>query len=80
MSIFDDIPLEVGTEYYGNTILDWNPEDQKYLVARHSNPEGRWLSRQNVETYHANSLMEGVEVREAKPGNGYNTRFFRSRT
>lgn len=79
MSLFDDIPLEVGTKYYEKTIVDWNPETQKYLVVSPYQKDGIWLSRSAVESTHANSLLSGVEFREAKPGNSYNTRYFRSR-
>ena len=79
MSILDNIPLEVGTRYYNNKILDWNPETQKYLVKFPHRDDPRWLSRERVEAAHADSLLNGVEFREAKPGNSYNTRFFRSR-
>jgi hypothetical protein len=78
MSIFDDIPLEIGTRYYDKVITDWNPENQKYLISSPSYKDERWLSREKVESAHGSSLLEGVEVRTAKPGNSYNTRFFRS--
>lgn len=79
MSILDNIPLEVGATYYDNEIIGWNPETQKYLVTSPYRGEPRWLSSERVESAHADSLMNGVEFREANPGNGYNTRFFRSR-
>jgi hypothetical protein len=82
MSIFDDIPLEVGTTYFDKRIEEFNPKDQKYLIscsgtaAKHY---PRWLSRGLVESQHGQSLMSGVEARQASPGNAYNTRFFRSK-
>jgi hypothetical protein len=80
MSILDDTPLDIGTQYYDKTIIGWNADDQKYLVSSPSYKKDLWLSRAKVESDHGGSLMEGVEFREAKPGNSYNTRFFRSRT
>jgi hypothetical protein len=80
MSILDDTPLDIGTQYYDKTIIGWNADDQKYLVSSPSYKKDLWLSRAKVESDHGSSLMEGVEFREAKPGNSYNTRFFRSRT
>lgn len=77
--IFDDNTLDVGTKYYSNEILDWSPELQRYLVSSPLFGQPKWMSKESVEEAHANYLMQGVEVREAKPGNGYNTRFFRSR-
>jgi hypothetical protein len=82
MSIFDDIPLEVGTTYFDKRVEEFNPKDQKYLIscsgtARKHYP--RWLSRELVESHHGQSLMSGVETRAASPGNAYNTRFFRSK-
>ena len=84
MSIFDDIPLPIGTTYFHKKIEDWNPETQQYLVSSSSPIDGKhfpkWLSRALVERHHGESLMQGVETREAKPGNSYNTRFYRSKT
>jgi hypothetical protein len=80
MSIFDDTPLEIGTVYYDKKIVGFNADEQKYLVSSVGFKRDLWLSRAKVESDHGSSLMEGVEFREAKPGNSYNTRFFRSRT
>lgn len=83
MSIFDDIPLPVGTEYYEKTIIDWDAENQKYLVeqfVRLAEKESKWLPRALVERHHSAFCCEGVETRESKPGNSYNTRYFRSKT
>ena len=82
MSLFDDIPLPVGTTYYDKTIEDFNPEEQKYFVSCTGTAKKhfpRWQSRELVEGQHGQSLMCGVETREAKPGNSYNTRFYRSK-
>lgn len=79
MSILDDTPLEIGTTYYDKEIIGWDAETQKYLVASPSHKKDLWLSREKVESAHASSLMVGVEFREAKPGNSYNTRYYRSR-
>lgn len=78
MSLLDDIPLEIGTRYYDKVIIGWNPEAQKYLISSPSFKDDRWLSRESVESAHGSSLLKGVEFRMAKPGNSYNTRFFRS--
>lgn len=83
MSLFDDIPLPVGTTYYDKTIIDWNPDEQKYHVewlAGILEKETKWLPRGVVERHHGSSLMEGVETRQANPGTSYNTRYFRSKT
>jgi hypothetical protein len=80
MSIFDDTPLEIGTQYYDKKIIGWDAETQKYLVSSPHYKKDLWLSREKVERDHGSSLLEGVEFREAKPGNGYNTRYFRTRT
>jgi hypothetical protein len=80
MSIFDDTPLEIGTTYYDKTIIAWSAELQKYLISCPHFKKDLWLSREKVERDHGSSLLDGVEFREAKPGNGYNTRFFRSNT
>ena len=80
MSIFDNNPLEIGTKYYEKTIIGWDSESQKYLVSSPCFKKDLWLSREKVERDHGSSLLEGVEFREAKPGNSYNTRFFRSNT
>lgn len=86
MSIFDDTPLEVGTSFWSYKIMDYNPDTQKYFVRNMAeDPKGirgmdRWLSREKVEGWHGDSLLEGVETRQAKPGNSYNTRFFRNKT
>ena len=78
MSIFDDTPLDIGTQYYNKTIIGWDAEAQKYLIACEGKKD-LWLSREKVESDHGSSLLEGVEFREAKPGNSYNTRYFRVR-
>ena len=75
MSIFDDIPLPEGTVFYENTVLKFDADSNRYLV---QNAYGeRWMTRKGVEDRHADFLIKGVATREAKPGNGYNTRFFR---
>lgn len=79
MGLFDDTPLEIGTQYWGKTIKGWDAEAQKYLVALDENKE-LWLSREKVDRDHGSSLLEGVEFRESKPGNSYNTRYFRVKT
>lgn len=79
MGLFDDTPLEIGTTYYGKKIIGWNPEERKYLVSSDQFKKDLWLSREKVESEHGNSLMHDVEFREAKPGNSYNTRYYRSR-
>lgn len=83
MSLFDDIPLEPGTKYYESEILAFDEDAQKYLVFnKNSKPENRerWISRSTVESLHGNSLMHGVETRQASPGTSYNTRYYRSKT
>jgi len=83
MSLFDDIPLPVGTTYFEWEIIDWNPESQKYLVkytGRFGHQDPEWVRRKQVEQAHSAFVMQGVEFREAKPGNSYNTRYFRSKT
>lgn len=84
MSIFDDIPLEIGTTYFDKVIIGWNPAEQKYQVDCTSKEKQKyfpqWLSRGLVERHHGQSLMDGVETRQSKPGNSYNTRYFRSKT
>jgi len=80
MSLFDDTPLEIGTQYYDRKIIGWDVETQKYLVSSPHYKKDLWLSREKVERDHGSSLLEGVEFREAKPGNSYNTRYFRTRT
>jgi hypothetical protein len=80
MSIFDDTPLEIGTQYYDRKIIGWDAEAQKYFVSSPHFKKDIWLSREKVERDHGSSLLEGVEFREAKPGNSYNTRYFRVRT
>lgn len=82
MSIFDDIPLPIGTEYYDKKIEEFNPDEQKYLVSClgfASKHYPKWLSRELVERQHGQSLMSGVETREASPGTSYNTRYYRSK-
>ena len=80
MSIFDDTPLEIGTQYYDKKIIGWNPDERKYLVAcPHFRTKELWLSKEKVDAEYGNSLMAGVECRESKPGSSYNTRYFRSR-
>ena len=77
MSIFDDIPLPVGTKFRSNEIVAFNADDQKYLVRT---PYGdSWESRTSVEAKHADSLTWGVATRYQSPGNGYNSRFMRTR-
>ena len=80
MSIFDDTPLEIGTVYYGKEIKDYNAQEQKYLVSSIGFKKDLWLSRAKVESDYGSSLLDGVEFREAKPGNSYNTRFYRTKT
>ena len=80
MSIFDDTPLEIGTQYYDKTVIDWDAETQKYLVSSPKFKKDLWLSREKVEGDHGSSLLEGVEFREARPGSSYNTRYFRTKT
>jgi hypothetical protein len=80
MSIFDDTPLEIGTQYYDKKIIGWDAEAQKYLVSSPHFKKDIWLSREKVERDHGSSLLEGVEFREARPGSSYNTRYFRVRT
>jgi hypothetical protein len=80
MSLFDDTPLEIGTQYYDKKIVGWDAEAQKYLVSSPHFKKDLWLSREKVERDLGSSLLEGVEFREAKPGNSYNTRYFRVRT
>jgi hypothetical protein len=83
MSIFDDIPLEIGTawEYPGQTmeIIGWDAAAQRYLVRRTcgSNIEEFWRSREKIEELHGNSLMSGLEITEIKPASPASTRFFR---
>lgn len=83
MSIYDDIPLPIGTTWNSYEIIGWSPEEQKYQI-RETLFKGEiktyWRSRDNIETRYAETLLKGVEVREAKPGNSYNTRFYRSKT
>jgi hypothetical protein len=82
MSIFDDIPLPIGTTWSTYKIIGWNAREQKYQI-QETRFKGElityWRSRANIEARHAESLLTGVEVREAKPGNSYNTRYFRSK-
>jgi hypothetical protein len=84
MSIFDDIALPIGTEYYNKKIVGWDVENQKYLIEypayTERPPEQKWMPRKVVERHHASFVMQGVETRESKPGNGYNTRYYRSKT
>jgi hypothetical protein len=83
MSIFDDIPLPIGTKWNHYEIVGWDSENQKYEILEtrmHKGDETYWRSRQNIETRYAETLLKGVESRESKPGNSYNTRFFRSKT
>jgi hypothetical protein len=82
VSLFDDIPLPIGTVYYDKTIDEFDAKEQKYLISCSGNAfkhYPRWLSRELVERQHGQSLMSGVETREASPGTSYNTRFFRSK-
>ena len=83
MSIFDDIPLPIGTTWSTYEVSGWDEAAQKYEI-RETRFKGEvvtyWRSRANIEARHAESLLSGVEVREAKPGNSYNTRYFRSKT
>ena len=75
MSIFDDTPLPDGTQFWESTIIRFDAAEGKYLVA---NIYGeKWLSRKNVEDRHADWLTKGVQIRTQKPGNAYNTRFYR---
>jgi len=83
MSIFDDVPLPIGTTYFEREIIDWNPENQTYLVkyvGQFENLKPEWIRRKNVEASHSAFVVKGVEFREAKPGNSYNTRYYRSKT
>jgi len=83
MSIFDDIPLPVGTIWSTYEVTGWDEDAQKYEI-QETRFKGEtityWRSRASIEARHAESLLIGVEVREAKPGNSYNTRYFRSKT
>jgi len=82
MSLFDDIPLPIGTVYYDKAVDEFDAKEQKYLISCAGNSfkhYPRWLSRELVERQHGQSLMSGVETREASPGTSYNTRFFRSK-
>jgi hypothetical protein len=76
MSIFDDEPLPAGTRFWENEILDFDRDSKKYLVRR-SDGQELWQSQKNVEGRHGDYLLSGVEVRTSKPGNAYNTRYFR---
>lgn len=80
MSIYDDIPLPVGTTWNSYEIIGWNSDEQKYEIRETGLTETYWRSRANIEARYAETLMKGVEVREAKPGNSYNTRYYRSKT
>lgn len=83
MSIFDDIPLEIGTswEYPGTLmeIIGWDAMAQRYFVRRTcgANIEEFWRSREKIEELHGNSLMSGLEITEIKSATPANTRFFR---
>ena len=84
MSIFDDIPLPIGTAWkyqeLSIEILDWNPEHQKYQirVTRMENVfDDSWRSRESIESWHGNSLIKGVEVTQVYRASPGNTRFFR---
>jgi hypothetical protein len=85
MSIFDDIPLEVGTawNYEGQslTIIGWDAATQRYHVRRDNGPkvphENFWRSREKIESWHGNSLMSGLEVTQINAASPQNTRFFR---
>lgn len=80
MSIFDDTPLEIGIKYYDKTIIGWDAEDQKYLISCSRYKKDLWLSKEKVEREYGGSLLDGVEFRQATPGNSYNTRYFRKNT
>jgi len=75
MSIFDDTPLPNETTFYENTILQFCPDSNRYLVQTYRGE--RWMGRKTVEDRHADFLVRGVATRHASPGNSYNTRFFR---
>lgn len=85
MSIFDDIPLEIGTAWsYGAQsleIIGWDAETQRYLVRRHTGGavphEDFWRSREKIEEWHGNSLLDGVQVTQINRASPQNTRFFR---
>jgi hypothetical protein len=83
MSIFDHEPLPIGTEYWGKVIIGIDEEARKYLVEYPYSKEGlpcrKWLSFDLVERHHGQFLSEGVERRESKPGNSYNTHYFRNK-
>lgn len=81
MSIFDDIPLPIGTEYYSKRILDWNPKLQKYLVLHYidsSKGEAteKWLPRTVVERHHAAFQCEGLDLTTIHRASPRNTRFY----
>ena len=80
MSLFDDTPLEIGIKYYDKTIIGWDADAQKYLVASPCFKNDLWLSKEKVERDYGSSLLDGVEFRQATPGNSYNTRYFRVNT
>ncbi|MEI6177576.1 MAG: hypothetical protein WCS43_11845 [Verrucomicrobiota bacterium] len=82
MSIFDDIPLPIGTEYYHRTIIDWSSEMQKYLVRYHEcggmgELVEKWLPRTVVERHHAAFVCEGLDLTTIHRASPRNTRFFR---
>jgi len=85
MSIFDDIPLEIGTAWnYGAQsleIIGWDAVTQRYHVRRDMGPkipaEDFWRSRKKIEEWHGNSLMSGLEVTQINRASPQNTRFFR---
>ena len=76
MSIYDDIPLPVGTEYGWNRILQWDSTAQKYLV-RNRIDQDKWLPRTAVEQQHADFLCEGLNLTTHYPASPHSTRFFR---
>lgn len=82
MSIFDDIPLPIGTEFYDRTIIGWSPEMQKYLVRYHARGGPgelieKWLPRAVVERHHGAFQCEGLDLTTIHRASPHNTRFFR---
>ena len=85
MSIFDDIPLEIGTRWnYGEQsleIIGWDAICQRYHVRRDNGPkvphDDFWISRAKIEEWHGDSLMQGLEVTQINAASPSNTRFFR---
>ena len=79
MSILDDTPLENGTTYYENEVLDFDPEKQRYLIRciRYGDLTGRWLPLASFEKSHADFLCTGLNLTTVHRGTADNTRFYR---